>query len=444
MFGSNALEIGIGVVFTFLTVSLICTAVNEVIAGLRRSRARMLERGIRSILDGTTAFPYSGLKKASRRLARKPREPDPANWGSRFLKHRLIDALSKDEQRPSYVPSRTFVTVLRHLIAEWSQPAQIAAMPNAPMVPLSGVATFADLRKAILKIPNNPQLQAALLGLLEEARGDSNPELPDSVRFDRRLQIWYDYTMDRVSGWYKLQTRVVLLLIGFGIASLANIDTIRIFRVLSSDSTVRATIVAAADQYAKAAKPSGGETANGGSTVPLAGNPPAATPLMELGQGLGQLNRLGIPIGWTAFLAAHPAVMEARQAALNARSEAAELQKNAERAVSDQARSEWVQTAADKARQATLAEASLAAAMDVAAQSPNPDSFYDFVFHCARATPDAFWTKILGWLLTAVSASLGAPFWFDLLNKFISVRAAGKAPEERPKDPKEVLQPQSP
>jgi len=36
---------------------------------------------------------------------------------------------------------------------------------------------------------------------------------------------------------------------------------------------------------------------------------------------------------------------------------------------------------------------------------------------------------------------LGAPFWFDLLNKFVNIRAVGKAPEEHPKNPKEQPQP---
>jgi hypothetical protein len=44
----------------------------------------------------------------------------------------------------------------------------------------------------------------------------------------------------------------------------------------------------------------------------------------------------------------------------------------------------------------------------------------------------------LGWLLTAFAISLGAPFWFDLLNKFIVIRSAvkphEKSPEEESKD----------
>jgi hypothetical protein len=42
----------------------------------------------------------------------------------------------------------------------------------------------------------------------------------------------------------------------------------------------------------------------------------------------------------------------------------------------------------------------------------------------------------LGWALTVLALSMGAPFWFDLLNKFMNVRYAGKSPDESAKTPK--------
>jgi hypothetical protein len=33
--------------------------------------------------------------------------------------------------------------------------------------------------------------------------------------------------------------------------------------------------------------------------------------------------------------------------------------------------------------------------------------------------------------VTALAASLGAPFWFDTLNRFINIRENGCAPEEK-------------
>ncbi len=40
--------------------------------------------------------------------------------------------------------------------------------------------------------------------------------------------------------------------------------------------------------------------------------------------------------------------------------------------------------------------------------------------------------SITGWLITALALMLGAPFWFDLLTKFMSIRAAGVKPPSPP------------
>jgi hypothetical protein len=37
-------------------------------------------------------------------------------------------------------------------------------------------------------------------------------------------------------------------------------------------------------------------------------------------------------------------------------------------------------------------------------------------------------SKVVGWLFTAAALSLGAPFWFDLLSKFMNVRGGGGKP----------------
>jgi hypothetical protein len=43
-------------------------------------------------------------------------------------------------------------------------------------------------------------------------------------------------------------------------------------------------------------------------------------------------------------------------------------------------------------------------------------------------------SKVSGWLLTAVAISLGAPFWFDLLSKFMIVRSTVKPREKSPEE----------
>lgn len=55
-----------------------------------------------------------------------------------------------------------------------------------------------------------------------------------------------------------------------------------------------------------------------------------------------------------------------------------------------------------------------------------------------------FTEKLLGWLMTIIAVSLGAPFWFDLLNKFVNIRSTLKPspaiskPEEKKSDTAKV------
>jgi hypothetical protein len=40
-------------------------------------------------------------------------------------------------------------------------------------------------------------------------------------------------------------------------------------------------------------------------------------------------------------------------------------------------------------------------------------------------------SAFLGWFLTGLAASLGAPFWFDTLQRFINIRGNGRSPDEK-------------
>ena len=61
-----------------------------------------------------------------------------------------------------------------------------------------------DLKTAIGKLPND-HLKRALTVLLEEAQ-------QDIANFEEAVEIWFNNTMERVSGWYKRRTQVLLLI----------------------------------------------------------------------------------------------------------------------------------------------------------------------------------------------------------------------------------------
>jgi hypothetical protein len=51
-----------------------------------------------------------------------------------------------------------------------------------------------------------------------------------------------------------------------------------------------------------------------------------------------------------------------------------------------------------------------------------------------------FWAPVLGWLIIALAATMGAPFWFDLLNKIMVIRSTVKPHEKSPDEGSEDRQ----
>ena len=80
----------------------------------------------------------------------------------------------------------------------------------------------------------------------------------------------------------------------------------------------------------------------------------------------------------------------------------------------------------------TLAEHLLSRGADVIGL----DCFTDYYPRSIKERDLGIWLeRVLGWLLTGCAVSLGAPFWFDLLNKFVVVRSTVK-PFEKSADEK--------
>ena len=102
MFGSSVLEVAIGVIFVYLVLSLICTAANEAIATIINKRGTNLFGGIKNLLN------------------------DPAFTGlaQQIYSHGLVDGISQDAavsdkptRLPSYMPSKTFSLALLDVLS---------------------------------------------------------------------------------------------------------------------------------------------------------------------------------------------------------------------------------------------------------------------------------------------------------------------------------------
>jgi len=221
MFGSEILDVAIGVALVFLMMSFLATAIREAIESVVKARAVYLERGIRQLLDDLEG---NGIAQA-------------------FYEHPLIFSLyaggydPKDKRfmgraLPSYVPARNFADALIDLAIRGPVKSEYAIM-QTEMVP-----TVAVLRANVGRL-RSPQLIRAVLTAMDHAGNDMNV-----VR--QNIQTWFDSGMDRVSGQYKRHTHFWLFLIGVVLAAGLNVNAIVITNHLARNKAVREALVARA------------------------------------------------------------------------------------------------------------------------------------------------------------------------------------------------------
>ncbi|HEX6925399.1 MAG TPA: hypothetical protein VF167_08210 [Longimicrobiaceae bacterium] len=342
MFGSEILEVAIGVTFVFLLVSVICAAVREGIEGWLKTRAAYLEFGIRELLHDRRGMGLAGS----------------------FFNHPLIYGLYSGEypgalsagrpsilargvELPSYIPSRNFALALMDLVARGPTDE---TSPNA-----SATASISldSIRANVLQI-DNPPVQRMLLVALDAAQNDLG-------RFQAIIEDLFDSAMDRISGMYKRSTQWIIFAIGFFAAVLLNINAIAIAQYLYRNDTTRSVIVAAAE----------GASQDTGFLQ------------RSYAQARQDLAALRLPIGWEGVDFGWPGT---------------------ERVVS--------RRTGGGTEEVTLRR-----------------DWWSYVF-----------SPLLGWLLTALAATLGAPFWFDVLNKFMVIRSTVKPHEKSPEEASEDRQ----
>jgi hypothetical protein len=210
MFGSQVLEVVIGLTLIYLVLSIGCSGIKEVIAAMFSLRAKTLEKGVRSMLKN-----------------------GPNDYAAQLFGHPLIQATAPEGQKPSYISARMFASALFDVVA----PAD-ATQPR----------TIQSLRTGVSQIPD-AKLRATLLNMIDSAGGDV-----DAVRL--KVEHWFDDTMARVTGWYKRMAQKIIFVAGLVLCAAVNADTIMIVKELWSDQALRSAMVAQAEQKIQSTNPS--------------------------------------------------------------------------------------------------------------------------------------------------------------------------------------------
>lgn len=223
------------------------------------------------------------------------------------------------------------------------------------------------IRTALIKY-NETQTGKFLLSLLDDAENDL-------VKFTKSVETWFDDTQERAAGWYKRRITFITFLVGLVIAILFNIDTIQISGNLSKNPKIR-------EQYVK-----------------MAGQLAGDTTLMKSAYDKDLAKKLEKD---SVFIKSKKI-------------------KNAQ---------ELKKQIADSVNKVVLnGQKVLLNRMDTLCAYTEKSE----VVLTAKRTKWKFssrdsWMNLLGCLLTAIALSLGAPFWFDLLNKLMKLRGAVAKP----------------
>lgn len=253
--GGQLVDTALGLTFIFVALSLVCSFIQELISTALSWRSKFLERGLRSMLQHSAADGDEQSDPQGNLLTDKL-------MGSAFIQEKLSAKARRAGRRvPSYLSSRTFALALLDTIAP-PQAGGTGLLEKAG----NGLAD-------VLPDPDHP-VRRQIEVMLEDAGGNLD-------RFRRSVEGWYDDTMDRVSGWYKRRSQVVLAVIGIAVAGIANADTLELTGRLWKEDAVRASIVAQASQAVE-----------DGSAEDL------EQQLEEHGSVLDGVKQLDLPIGW--------------------------------------------------------------------------------------------------------------------------------------------------
>jgi hypothetical protein len=357
MLNSETLEVAIGMVFLFLLMSLICTAIKEWIEALLKWRAMDLERAMRTLLDDpdgkTTQALYSHPIIYSLFQGGYDAAQLRASWlvmGTGADKHMRLGAR---RNLPSYIPTGHFATAFIDYVARGPLDPDAGKPPPPP-----GPLTIELLRKQAALLPDH--LSRTVIAGIDYANGDI-------AKVRKAVEQWFDGAMDRASGWYKRRTQALLFMVGLLTAVVLNVDALHILHRLTHDKTFRDVVVSRAAAAKAPASASAGDE------------------LASITLARGELDAVTMPIGWESPTTA-----------------GAETQLWP---------TQFCSASADG--QGTLSES--------CTFGRNP------VYAVVKIG--------FGWLVTALAVMLGAPFWFDVLNRIMVIRSTVKPHEKSPEEP---------
>lgn len=239
MFDSAVLDVAVGIIYTFLMVSLICTAISSKVTEWLNWRAKFLEQKIRELLMN-----------------------GDQNLVDQVYNSTWVKSLVPNGAKPTNIPTKTFALAVFDVF-----------VPNA-----SGVTTVDQLRANVNMMGDDMPLKKEMLAWLSMVANDMN-----AVRTN--IENWFNAAEKTMTDTYSRNLWKVNLIIGLVVSLFFNVDTLAIGTGLWRDSALRQVTVTAANRYMDQSI----------SSTSVSDQQKTKTSAQKAAQ---ELNNLRLPMGW--------------------------------------------------------------------------------------------------------------------------------------------------
>lgn len=199
------IDVALGLIFFYVVLSLVASAVQEWISSLWGLRSTNLNAGIKRLVGD--------------------------EYAQKVYDHPLIKNLAKENKLPSYIAPQTLSTVLLELVAKDHGGKSYVEH------------TAEEFREVIGKIPDEHPLKGILEVLVTKGE-----HAADELK--GKLAGWFDEGMTRISGWYKRQVKTIIVFIAAAITIAMNASTVQMAEELWRNDALRTSIAAQAQAAA--------------------------------------------------------------------------------------------------------------------------------------------------------------------------------------------------
>ena len=299
--------------------------------------------------------------------------------GKKLLEHGLVIGLTQKDRKADYIPANVFVAALLDILHQEANKQEHKSRISEIAYDFHRLSRAIETSELLL-----PDFRRFLLQALNESQ-NTNGSL---TLLKKRLEDWYGDAMDRLIGTYKKRARFYTWIVAFVVAFGANADTIALCKYLKDNPKTTAQLVNAATK--------------------------ATQDSILYRQTEERLATIEKQLGDT--------VVHREDSLLHERINKTLVQLETSKRLSD-------------SLYQSLLAIGLPLGWDTASTTPT----------CAQETCDCsrFWCQLwritikgVGLMLTALALTLGAPFWFDMINKLVNIRSSGNKPEDTPTNKK--------